>query len=286
MTTPFPFQSAATLLASQLNAITTLPVSTKTATYVLTVADVGYRIVMNSASATTITVNTSIFGASDKVEILNIGAGVCTVTAGTCTVGTSGSLALAQNAGGTLTFISASASVFTASGVTASAGGLTLISSTSLASGTTSVNNCFSSTYMNYMLVLSDCNTSAQAALTFRFRVGGVDSSTGYYSVALESTYSGGLYSSRTANNGTAVVMPIVQTQTTAKSGGTIFMQQPFSATTTSYQFLGADHETTRGVNNGSGFHNVATSYDGFSLILSTGTFSNGTIKVYGLANS
>ena len=82
MTTPFPFQSAATLLASQLNAITTLPVSTKTATYVLTVADVGYRIVMNSASATTITVNTSIFGASDKVEILNIGAGVCTVTAG------------------------------------------------------------------------------------------------------------------------------------------------------------------------------------------------------------
>jgi hypothetical protein len=168
----------------------------------------------------------------------------------------------------------------------AAASALTLISSTSLASGTTSVNNCFSATYMNYMLVMSEVNTSAQAALTFRFRVGGVDSSTGYYSVALESTYSAGLYSSRTANNGTAVVMPIVQTQITAKSGGTIFMQQPFSATTTSYQFLGADHETSRGINNGSGFHNVATSYDGFSLILSTGTFSNGTIKVYGLANS
>jgi len=168
----------------------------------------------------------------------------------------------------------------------ASASALTLISSTSLASGTTSVNNCFSATYMNYMLVMSEVNTSAQAALTFRFRVGGVDSSTGYYSVALESTYSAGAYSSRTANNGTAVVMPIVQTQTTAKSGGTIFMQQPFSAATTSFQFLGADHETSRGINNGSGFHNVATSYDGFSLILSTGTFSNGTIKVYGLANT
>ena len=118
MTTPFPFQSAAVLLASQLNAITTLATSTKTASHILTISDVSTRVIMNSASATTITVNTSIFGASDIVEILNIGAGVCTVTAGTCTVGTSGSLALAQNAGGTLTFISASASVFRADGVT------------------------------------------------------------------------------------------------------------------------------------------------------------------------
>jgi len=165
-------------------------------------------------------------------------------------------------------------------------GGLTLISTTSLASGTTSVNNCFSATYLSYMVVLSDANASAQAGLTFRFRIGGVDSVTGYYAVAFESTYSAGLYSSRTANNGTAVVMPMAQIQNTQKSGGTIFIQQPFSASTTSYQFLGADNETTRGVQNGSGFHNVATSYDGFSLILSTGTFSNGTVRVYGLANT
>jgi hypothetical protein len=167
-----------------------------------------------------------------------------------------------------------------------SSGGSTLISTTSLASGTTSVNNCFSATYLSYMVVLSDANASAQAGLTFRFRVGGVDSVTGYYAVALESTYSAGAYSSRTANNGTAVVMPMAQIQNTQKSGGTIFIQQPFSASTTSYQFLGADNETTRGVQNGSGFHNVATSYDGFSLILSTGTFSNGTVRVYGLANT
>jgi len=114
MTTPFPFQSAAVLTAAQMNAITTLATSTKTASHTLTIADVSTRVIMNSASATTITVNTSIFGASDVVEILNIGAGVCTVTAGSCTVGTSGTLALVQNAGGTLTFISASASVFRA----------------------------------------------------------------------------------------------------------------------------------------------------------------------------
>jgi len=123
MTTPFPFVAAATLTAAQMNAITTLPTSTKTASHTLTIADVSTRVIMNSASATTITVNTSIFGASDVVEILNIGAGVCTVTAGTCTVGSSGTLALVQNAGGTLTFISASASVFRADGVTPAAGG-------------------------------------------------------------------------------------------------------------------------------------------------------------------
>ena len=82
MATPFPFGSGNVLTAAQLNAVTTLPVSTKTADYTLTIADLGTRVVMNSSSATTITVNTSIFGASDKVEILNIGSGVCTVTAG------------------------------------------------------------------------------------------------------------------------------------------------------------------------------------------------------------
>jgi hypothetical protein len=87
-------------------------VSTKTASYVLVAADKGTRIVMNSASATTVTVNTSLFSAGDTLQIINIGAGTCTVTAGTATVTTSGSLALAQWGGGTLYFTSASASIF------------------------------------------------------------------------------------------------------------------------------------------------------------------------------
>lgn len=87
-------------------------VSNKTASYTLVAADKGTRIVMNSASATTITVNTSLFSASDTLQIINIGAGTCTVTAGTATVTTSGSLALAQWGGGTLYFTSASAAIF------------------------------------------------------------------------------------------------------------------------------------------------------------------------------
>jgi hypothetical protein len=163
--------------------------------------------------------------------------------------------------------------------------GVTLISSTTLATGTTSVNNCFSATYMNYMIVLSNASASAQASLSFKFRASGTDSSTGYYAVGIEPTYSAGTYASRTASNATAVLAPIVQIQTTEKSGGQMFVQQPFEAATTSFQYLSADCNTARGTCSGSGFHNVATAYDGFSLILSTGTWSTGTVKVYGLAN-
>jgi hypothetical protein len=92
-------------------------VSTKTASYTLVAADAGTKIVMNSASATTITVNTSLFAAGDTLTILNIAAGVCTVTAGTATVSTTGTLALVANAGGTLYFTSAGVSVFLADGV-------------------------------------------------------------------------------------------------------------------------------------------------------------------------
>jgi hypothetical protein len=116
MATPFPFVSGAVLTAAQMNAITELPISAKTASYVLTAGDAGDRIQMTSASATTITVNTGLFSAGQSVFIYNLGAGTCTITAGTATVTTTGSLALAQNGGGTLLFTSSSAATFFPSG--------------------------------------------------------------------------------------------------------------------------------------------------------------------------
>jgi hypothetical protein len=93
-----------------------LTVSTEVASYVLVAADRNTRIVMDSASATTITVNTSLFAAGDTLFIQNIGVGTCTITAGTATVTSSGSLALGTWAGGTLYFTSASAAIFFPSG--------------------------------------------------------------------------------------------------------------------------------------------------------------------------
>ena len=113
MTTPYPFVAGAVLTAQQLNDIQNLPISDKTASYVLTVTDVYKRTMMNSASATTITVNNSIFTVGDVIQVANKGAGICTSTAGVgVTINTSGSLALAQYGGGYLLCLSASTFTF------------------------------------------------------------------------------------------------------------------------------------------------------------------------------
>jgi len=279
MATPFPFVSGATLTAAQMNAITTLPVSTKTGSYVLTSADIGTRVVMNSASATTITVNTSIFGASDKVEILNIGAGVCTVTAGTCTVGTTGTLALAQNAGGTLTFISASASVFTKGDVAASASGLSFITSAAVSGASFSINNCFSATYKNYRIIYNF--TVADQNMTFRLRVGGADNSTSNYSRQR-------LYVAATTVQGARTSSATSWSDYLGSDGASFWLMDIFSpfeaAKTSAWLENGYNQASDATFNVGSLQQNEATSFDGFTI--SGSNTMTGTCYVYGYSLS
>lgn len=110
------FTASQVLTAAQMNTLQAndynWTVDTKTDSYVLVAGDAGKRIVMNAATAKTITVNTNIFTAGDIVWIHNINTGTCTVTAGTATVNTAGSLALAQWEGGALYATSASSFIF------------------------------------------------------------------------------------------------------------------------------------------------------------------------------
>jgi hypothetical protein len=87
-------------------------VSAKTGNYTLVAGDAGTTITMTSASATAITVNTGVFTAGDTLEIINLGAGVCTITAGTATVSTSAVLTLKQYDAGTLWFSATGTAVF------------------------------------------------------------------------------------------------------------------------------------------------------------------------------
>jgi hypothetical protein len=103
--------TAAQMTSLQQTAMGGGSATAKTASYTLVAADAGTTVIMNSASPTTITVNTGLFAAGDTVQIINQGAGVCTVTAGTATVTTAGSLALGQNESGDLYFLSASAAI-------------------------------------------------------------------------------------------------------------------------------------------------------------------------------
>jgi hypothetical protein len=161
--------TAAQMTSLQQTAMLGGAASAKVASYTLVAADAGTAITMSNASATTITVNTSLFAAGDIINITNIGAGTCTITAGTATVNTSASLALAQYESGTLEFISTSSAIFVkGAGAAAASGGMTLLSTTSLSGASTTLSS-ISGSYNNLQLVIQNALPSAQAAIVIRF---------------------------------------------------------------------------------------------------------------------
>jgi hypothetical protein len=159
-------------------------VSTKTANYTLVAADKGTRVVMNAAGATTITVDDSLFTAGDTLQLQNIGAGVSTVTAGTATVSSAGPLAIPQYGSGTLFFTSAGVAIYFPSAVTVAAppaSALTLTGSATLSSTSTNITSCFSATYDNYFIFMSDVKLSASAGyITVELLVGTTPATTNY----------------------------------------------------------------------------------------------------------
>lgn len=170
--------TAAQMTSLQQTAMLGGSASAKTDSYTLVAADAGTAITMNKASATTITVNTSLFAAGDIVTILNIGAGVCTITAGTATVSkpSGASLALVQNAGGVLYFTSTGTSYF----MPFSAGGdsYTEIQTQTL-SGSQIDFNSISGSYKKLVLVITDFYLSSTTTLRMRFNANSTSST--YY---------------------------------------------------------------------------------------------------------
>jgi hypothetical protein len=205
MTTPFPFTAGQTLTAAQMNAITELVINDKTASHTLTAADAGDYVVMNSASATTITVNTGIFTASQVVYIVNKGTASTVITAGAgVTISTSGSLTVPANGSGRLLALSASAFIYEAGGITASAGALTLISAGTFTSqnNVSLTTNTFSATHRNYRVFFETTAVSTTVNLTLRLRSSGSDvTSSGYYQSSPGAIFTG--TDSNQGDNGT-----------------------------------------------------------------------------------
>jgi len=254
-------------------------VSTKTASYTLVAADKGTRVVMNSASATTITVNTSLFNAGDTLYLQNIGAGVCTVTAGTATVSSAGPLAIPQNGSGTLYFTSAGVSIYYPSAVTASAGGLTLITTTSFSAvSAQTLDSIFTSTYENYKIILEMTTCTNQTSCEFRFRSSGSTISTNDYSYgetrynwnsAGFGAYDYGVNVSKINNGETASSQPIrIEAEVFSPQSS----NKPFVFAVCANNAFGL---TTQG------FVNLTTAFDGFTVYPGAGTFT-GTVYVYG----
>jgi hypothetical protein len=166
--------------------------------------------------------------------------------------------------------------------------GLVLIKTQAIGSGVASVTvtDAFSTTYDNYKIILSNVKLASAAAVMYR---NGTSNVNYYYT----QTNTGGTYATASGNllfqNGNNVAQfetgLIAANSTTTTSGGSIELQNPFLATSTSIQSMTSDSRPGgSGVRQGSGFHEPATSYTSFTFLVSGTTFTSGNIAVYGYA--
>ena len=159
--------------------------------------------------------------------------------------------------------------------------GMDLINKTDFSAvSSVSLNNVFSSAYDNYRVV-TDMTGSTTLDAQFRFRSGGADNSSASYSRQQIT----GLYVDSVIGSGatgSTVLYADYFSGASQRHGNAFDVYLPFAAAYTAV--LGSKVMVPQSGIFG-GIFNANTSFDGFSMIASTGTIS-GTIRVYGYRNS
>jgi hypothetical protein len=201
-------------------------------------------------------------------------------------VSTTGTLALVQNAGGNLYFTSAGVSVFQADGVAASSSGLVCVKAETAFTAVTSVtaDSVFTSTYTNYLLVVRYI-TSTTNNINIQMRVGGVTAATNYnaqFFAGVNTVLDAGRLTSQTS------ALLFRSTNGDFKTLSSLQINGPFLAEPTLFAIQSSceDAAYTAPISQqNTGNHSTATSYDGFILSVSTGTFT-GILTVYGYSKA
>lgn len=275
------FTSGQVLTAAQVNALNSndfnQTVSTKTANYTLVAADKGTRVVMNVSSASTVTVNTSLFSAGDTLIIQNIASNATVVTAGTATVSTAGSLSIPQYGSGTLYFTSASAAIFFPSAGPPASSALTLLSTNTLSAASTTFTNAFSATYRNY-LVLMNKILFATSSGGLEMTLGAATTNYKYSAMAVTPTASFAFNRGST----TDPYLYIADLDATNPVALATYIFSPFETTKTAVTSDGSNYSGTPQWNKSYGAHTASTSFTSFTLASSTGTALSGTVEIYG----
>lgn len=158
--------------------------------------------------------------------------------------------------------------------------GLDLITTQSFSAvSSVSVNNCFSATYDNYFVVISDLISSGGVECFVRLRASGSDNSTTNYAltrVVTDSAVSADRSVSANAWKPTG-------TDTACSTGLTLTVTNPQTATETSI-LTAAAQGGTGGSNyfvTGGGNFRATTQFDGFTFYPASGTMT-GSVSVYG----
>ena len=157
--------------------------------------------------------------------------------------------------------------------------GLTLIATQNPSPSSSVIfNNCFTSTYENYLINLKG-TYSAATALDFRLRVAASDNTTSNYNsnriVGNGGTVGGSAITAATS------FQQVAYTSTDDSNALTLTIFSPQLTARTSFVGSGISQSGTITNLLTSGFFNATTVFDGFTLLPASGTFT-GTVRVYG----
>lgn len=200
---------------------------------------------------------------------------------------TSGSVTLAAPATGSDVTLTLPGSAGTAA-LTTDTGLAFITSSTFSAVSSVSVNNCFTSTYKNYAVLLEAVASTTNVGITLRMRASATDNSSSNYK------YGTVQVQTKTSNtpfggygNGLTTGWNLSSCSDTEMSSWILQIRGPQTTDNTNMQgHFFVNFKTDDGYyGTTAGAMSVTTSYDGFSIIPSTGTIT-GTVRVYGYRNS
>jgi len=182
-------------------------------------------------------------------------------------------------------------------------GGLVPITTQAFGSGTELVlNNVFSSTYVNYMMIITQLNGASDCSLNYRFNVGGTVDSSSNYRYTLAGTQNGGSGTSNYSNGTTdeGRLFYDMDADSEAGSNGVFYIHSPYA----SYQRKSIHGDTVmqKGTASNTVHYTVATDYHNSSVKNFTGInlFTSGAtnfragsvsggysrVAIYGVVNS
>ncbi len=158
-------------------------------------------------------------------------------------------------------------------------GGMVLINKTDFsAASTITVDNCFSSTYKTYKIII-DFNLSAAQDLYLRLRSNGTTATGSDYIFNWIRGFSTTL---QTGTSGAQNYWQIHYYSASGNGWAEIIMHNPFETSVTGYTSTWRSNQPALGLL--AGTHGLTNSYNSFEFLPTGGTVT-GTVKVYGLRN-
>lgn len=181
----------------------------------------------------------------------------------------------------TLTLPATSGTVITS----ASTGMVRITSGTVTASSTITVDGCFTSSYLNYIIYVNTAYTgSADQDAYLQFRAGG-STNGGNYAFNVNYINAGvnaGTASSNSGSSGAIIIYDNMDSGSIFNGELQVFNPQTATKTTTQWSLYGEDGSNFKQML-GFGFQSQSTSFDGFIITMQSGTLT-GTYDVYGVA--